>query len=382
MLTLKQLPPLSLYIHIPWCVRKCPYCDFNSHQHQSAEMEQQYVDCLIADLRQDLSAVQGRTLQSIFFGGGTPSLFSAAAIEKILLAVQGQIACEANIEITLEANPGTVEQAKFAEFRQAGVNRLSLGVQSFNQQQLQTLGRIHDAQQAEQALAHALTCFAQVNVDLMFGLPQQTVSDALTDLQQAIAYQPQHISWYQLTLEPNTYFYKHPPSLPDDEIIWQQQRQGQALLASQGYQQYEVSAYARANAQCRHNQNYWRFGDYLGIGAGAHSKITYLAQQKIIRRWKQRMPQHYMQSSKGFIAGEKVLTEKEIPFEFMLNQLRLREPVSYAHFSARTGMPLTVIQPILQAAQQAELLEISEHAFTLTPRGFNYLDDLTQMFLA
>ncbi|MFZ2320426.1 MAG: radical SAM family heme chaperone HemW, partial [Pseudomonas sp.] len=288
------LPPLALYIHIPWCVRKCPYCDFNSHAAGPTLPEQEYVDALLADLDADLGRVHGRQLSSIFFGGGTPSLFSAAALGRLLAGVEQRIGFAADIEITLEANPGTFEQAKFQAYRQLGINRLSIGVQSFQADKLKALGRIHDGDEAIRAADMARAAgFDNFNLDLMHGLPDQSIEDALSDLRIAIAQQPTHLSWYQLTMEPNTVFWSQPPTLPEDDTLWDIQEAGQQLLAEHGYLQYEVSAYARAGRQAQHNLNYWSFGDFIGIGAGAHGKLSSPSGQ-IVRTWKTRLPKDYL----------------------------------------------------------------------------------------
>ncbi len=383
---MRDLPPLSLYIHIPWCVRKCPYCDFNSHAAGSELPEDAYVAALLADLDQELVAVQGRVLGSIFFGGGTPSLFSAAAIGRILAGVQARIAFAPDIEITLEANPGTFEQAKFADYRRLGINRLSIGVQSFAGDQLQALGRIHDGSEAVRAAQMARDAgFDNFNLDLMHGLPGQDVEGALADLRQAIALEPTHISWYQLTLEPNTLFWSQPPQIPEDDILWDIQEAGQALLATEGYVQYETSAYARAGRRARHNLNYWSFGDFIGIGAGAHGKLT-LADGRIIRNWKTRLPKDYLAAGellagKAFEAGRRELEAGELPFEFMMNALRLVEGVPAALFMQRTGLALAQIEDACAQARAAGLLEADPAVLRPTPRGQLFLNDLLQYFL-
>jgi oxygen-independent coproporphyrinogen-3 oxidase len=348
-----SLPPLALYIHIPWCIRKCPYCDFNSHQANDDLPEAEYVAALRADLEQDLVLAQGRKLTSIFFGGGTPSVFSANAIAQILQDAERLVGFESDIEITLEANPGTFEQERFSGFRAAGANRLSIGIQSFNDVQLKLLGRVHGRDEALRAVNVARKAgFDNINLDLMHGLPQQSISDAMADLQQAIALSPEHLSWYQLTIEQNTVFYSAPPILPEEEILADIQDAGQALLANAGYAQYEVSAYAQPNRQARHNLNYWQFGDYLGIGAGAHGKITQPTQNSIMRLWKTRLPKHYLESQQkitspinghqnSYAGGGEVLTPESLPLEFMLNALRLNEGVALEYFTERTGLLLT-----------------------------------------
>ncbi|MFA7554933.1 MAG: radical SAM family heme chaperone HemW, partial [Spongiibacteraceae bacterium] len=377
---LGELPPLGLYIHIPWCVRKCPYCDFNSHT-TAAIPEQEYVNALIDDLEQELQFVQGRPLQSIFFGGGTPSLFSGAAIARILTAVEQRIPFAVDIEITLEANPGTVEQGKFSAYAAAGVNRLSIGVQSFNADHLKTLGRIHSNQEAIKAAHTAIKAgINNFNIDLMHGLPKQTEQQALQDIEQAIALNPTHISWYQLTIEPNTAFYSAPPTLPDDDRLADIQDAGEHLLSQANFQQYEISAYSRNKAQSRHNTNYWLFGDYIGIGAGAHGKLTLLHEQQIIRRWKTRSPKDYLASDKEFIAGSKVLQAEELPLEFFLNSLRLTNGFSSALFQARTGLSLSAVQTQLAMLNNKKLLSISDQSINTTPLGRRFLNSILAEF--
>ena len=374
--------PLSLYVHIPWCVRKCPYCDFNSHEQSGELPEAQYVDALIADLEQDLPRVWGRRLSSIFIGGGTPSLFSAEAIDRLLGAVRARLVCQPDMEITLEANPGTVEAGRFAEFRAAGVNRLSIGVQSFDAQKLQALGRIHDPAQAMRAAEQAHDAgFATFNLDLMHGLPGQSLEGAMRDLDTAIALNPTHISWYQLTLEPNTVFAKKPPVLPDDDVLWDIQEAGWEKLRQAGYGQYEVSAFAKPNHHSRHNVNYWSFGDYLGIGAGAHGKLTDLQYQRAYRTTKKKIPRDYLDPAKAFLSEETDIPEREMPFEFMLNALRLNDGVPVAYFNERTGMQLSQIAPVLAKARSLELLDNEPGFIRPTEKGHRFLNDLLEMFL-
>lgn len=378
---LLRLPPLALYVHIPWCVRKCPYCDFNSHAAGPELPEDAYVDALLADLDLDLPAAQGRELTSIFFGGGTPSLFSARALDRLLQGVNRRLAFAADIEITLEANPGTFEQAKFRDYRRLGINRLSIGVQSFQTEQLKALGRIHDGLEAVHAAGMARTAgFDNFNLDLMHGLPGQDVEGALADLRQAIALEPTHLSWYQLTLEPNTLFWSQPPQIPEDDILWDIQEAGQALLAAEGFVQYETSAYARDGRRARHNLNYWSFGDFLGIGAGAHAKLS-APDGHIRRTWKTRLPKDYLDPAKRFQAGEQVLEAAELPFEFMMNALRLTEGMPAALFEQRTGLPLAGIEAACAAARAAGLLEHDPQRLRPTPRGQLFLNDLLQHFL-
>lgn len=378
---LAQLPPLALYIHIPWCVRKCPYCDFNSHAASPVLPEQEYVDALLADLDQDLPAVHGRPLTSIFFGGGTPSLFSAAALGRLLAGVEQRIPFAADIEITLEANPGTFEQEKFIAYRKLGINRLSIGIQSFQPQKLKALGRIHTGDEALRAAEMARRAgFDNFNLDLMHGLPDQSLEQALDDLRQAIALAPTHLSWYQLTLEPNTVFWNQPPLLPEDDILWDIQEAGQALLAEHGYTQYEVSAYAKPGKAARHNLNYWSFGDFIGIGAGAHGKLSH-PDGRIARTWKTRLPKDFLNPAKSFKAGEKALTVDELPFEFLMNALRLTQGVDAALFAERTGLALADLAKARREAEQKGLLQVEPTRLVATPRGQLFLNDLLQYFL-
>ncbi|MDO7903616.1 radical SAM family heme chaperone HemW [Pseudomonas sp. K1(2024)] len=380
-LVLAVLPPLSLYIHIPWCVRKCPYCDFNSHQAGPTLPEAQYVDALLADLALEMPAVQGRSISSIFFGGGTPSLFSAAALGRLLRGIEQRIPFAADIEITLEANPGTFEQDKFKAYRQTGINRLSIGVQSFQAQKLEKLGRIHNGDEAVRAAGMARAAgFDNFNLDLMHGLPEQSLDEALGDLRQAIDLGPTHLSWYQLTLEPNTVFWNQPPLLPEDDILWDIQEAGQALMAEQGYRQYEVSAYAQAERAARHNLNYWRFGDFIGIGAGAHGKLSF-PDGRILRTWKTRLPKDYLNPEKPYKAGEKLLPPDELPFEFLMNALRLTEGVEAELFTQRTGLPLAQLAEARRAAEQKGLLRVEPKRLAATPQGQLFLNDLLQYFL-
>ncbi|ERO63025.1 radical SAM family heme chaperone HemW [Pseudomonas piscis] len=378
---LPQLPPLALYIHIPWCVRKCPYCDFNSHAASPTLPEEEYVDALLADLDQDLPAAHDRELSSIFFGGGTPSLFSAQALGRLLAGVQQRIPFASDIEITLEANPGTFEQEKFTAYRALGINRLSIGIQSFQEQKLEALGRIHSGAEAVRAADMARQAgFDNFNLDLMHGLPDQSLEDALGDLRQAIAMKPTHLSWYQLTLEPNTVFWSQPPTLPEDDILWDIQEAGQALLAEHGYAQYEVSAYAQPGRAARHNLNYWSFGDFIGIGAGAHGKLSH-PDGRILRTWKTRLPKDYLNPAKPFKAGEKSLDNDELPFEFLMNALRLTDGVDAALFAQRTGLELASLAEGRRQAEQSGLLQVEPSRLAATPRGQLFLNDLLQYFL-
>lgn len=376
-----ELPPLALYIHIPWCVKKCPYCDFNSHAAGPVLPEQDYVDALLADLDADLPRVHGRPLGSIFFGGGTPSLFSARALGRLLEGVEQRVAFAADIEITLEANPGTFEQAKFKGYRSLGINRLSIGVQSFQAAKLKALGRIHDGHEAVRAADMARAAgFDNFNLDLMHGLPEQSLEDALGDLRTAIAQAPTHLSWYQLTLEPNTVFWNQPPTLPEDDTLWDIQEAGQALLAAHGYAQYEVSAYAQPGKAARHNLNYWTFGDFLGIGAGAHAKLS-SPDGRISRSWKTRLPKDYLDPAKRFGAGERVLGADELPFEFLMNVLRLTDGVASELFTRRSGLPLSLLADARAQAVKRGLLHADPARLAATREGQLFLNDLLQYFL-
>jgi len=393
------LPPLSLYIHFPWCVRKCPYCDFNSHAVRGEIPEAQYIDALLADLEQDLPRVWGRPVRSLFLGGGTPSLFSPEAIERLLAGVRARLVLVPDAEITLEANPGTVETERFRGYRAAGVNRLSIGIQSFQPEQLGNLGRIHGRDEALAAAqcAHAAG-FDNFNLDLMFGLPQQTLDDALADLRTALSLKPSHLSVYQLTLEPNTLFHARPPALPDDDVLAAMQDALQAELADAGFAQYEVSAYAHAGQEpkcrdahgraraaagqrCRHNLNYWQFGDYLGLGAGAHAKIT--DAEGITRLWKVKQPRDFLATagSSKSLGGEQRLGTQDAVFEFMLNGLRLTEGISPQLFTERTGLPLQLLEPALAQAASRGLVEHSHECIRATALGRRFLNDLIALFL-
>ncbi|HBX56457.1 radical SAM family heme chaperone HemW [Pseudomonas sp. UBA2684] len=376
-----ELPPLALYIHIPWCVKKCPYCDFNSHAAGPTLPEEEYIDALLADLDEELPQVYGRPLTSIFFGGGTPSLFSAKALGRLLAGVERRVPFAADIEITLEANPGTFEQAKFAAYRSLGINRLSIGVQSFQAAKLKALGRIHDGDEAIRAADMARAAgFDNFNLDLMHGLPEQSIDDALDDLRIAIAQAPTHLSWYQLTLEPNTVFWNQPPTLPEDDILWDIQEAGQALLAAHGYAQYEVSAYAQPGKAARHNLNYWTFGDFLGIGAGAHAKLS-RPDGTISRSWKTRLPKDYLAAGKRFTAGERALSQDELPFEFLMNVLRLTDGVASELFTQRTGLPLSLLADARAEALSRGLLHSDPARLAATREGQLFLNDLLQHFL-
>ncbi len=380
-LQFKVLPPLSLYIHIPWCVRKCPYCDFNSHEARGELPEEEYVAALLADLEAALPRVWGRPVLTVFIGGGTPSLISVRALDALLAGVRARLPLAADAEITMEANPGTVEAEKFAGFRAAGVNRLSLGIQSFNDRHLSALGRIHDAAEARRAAEIALRTFDNVNLDLMYALPGQTPEEAGADIRAAIAYAPQHLSAYHLTLEPNTWFHRYPPVLPDDDAAAEMQDVLEAQLALAGYEHYETSAFARDGQRSRHNLNYWMFGDYLGIGAGAHSKISF--KNNILRESRTRQPKAYLaQSAAGAVIPEsRDIRTAELPGEFMMNALRLNQGFELALFPARTGLELTRILPTLDQAETRGLLTRDHQRATPTLLGRRFLNDLMQLFL-
>ncbi len=377
-----SLPPLSLYLHIPWCVRKCPYCDFNSHKAGNSLPESDYVAAVKQDLQQSLSWVQGRRLESIFIGGGTPSLFSAHAIGELLDEAENHIGFVDDIEITMEANPGTFEQEKFTGFRAAGVNRLSIGIQSFSDLQLQQLGRIHGGDDARNAVATARHAgFNNLNLDLMHGLPQQTPIDAEQDLNIALDLSPEHISWYQLTIEPNTEFYSRPPTLPIDDQLADIQDAGEALLTSAGFSHYEVSAYAKDSRRARHNLNYWQYGDYLGLGAGAHGKITLPKEQRIIRPQKTRLPEHYLDSQRPFTAAEREVEAKDMVLEFMMNALRLVDGVPIALFDQRSGLEWSEVQAAVRQLQERKLLVNEPDRLATTPLGQRYLNEVLSAFM-
>lgn len=415
MLNLTTLPPLSLYIHYPWCAQKCPYCDFNSHADapcvNAKQRDADYVNALIFDLEQELPAIWGRKIQTIFIGGGTPSLMQPESLQLLLSQIRARVNLSPLAEITMEANPGTVDQHKFAEFHEAGINRLSIGIQSFDNQLLQRIGRIHDSLQAGHAIERAQTAgFDNINLDLMYALPGQSLQTALDDVQQAIAFQTTHLSHYQLTLEPNTLFASQPPKLPDDDLSYDMQLQCQQLLADSGFVHYEVSAYAKPEKQCRHNLNYWQFGDYLGIGAGAHGKISDAARQTITRHWKEKHPQRYLQlnspgnnavrknilenSTKSINStiinstklgnlsgGQQKLSRHDIGFEFMLNTSRLIDGFDSRLFYEYTGLPIIHIEKGLHKAVELGLLDWQQQRIKPTARGLQYLNDLQQIFL-
>lgn len=372
--------PLSLYVHIPWCVRKCPYCDFNSHEAKKPIPEELYVTTLLQELNESHPFIHDRSLISIFFGGGTPSLFSAKAIEQILTGINRAIPLGSHTEITLEANPGTIDQVRFNDFRLSGINRLSLGIQSLQDEKLKILGRIHDRNHALRAITTAQKAgFSNINLDLMYGLPHQSIDDALEDIETALAFYPTHLSWYQLTIEPNTLFHHQPPPLPPDDFIWEMQLAGQACIQQAGLQQYEVSAYSLRDKTCLHNQNYWEFGDYLGIGAGAHSKITHDA--KVTRFSQVKHPHDYLDPAKRQLQNRNVLSEQELIFEFMLNALRLTQGIPIALFSDCTGLAVERIEPLLIQAKQRGLLMDNPAVICPTDLGKRFLNDLMGMFL-
>ena len=382
---LTALPPLSLYIHIPWCVRKCPYCDFNSHEAGGETPERRYIDALISDLDHSLPKIWGRRVYSIFFGGGTPSLFSATAIDEILAAVRARVTLDTEAEITLEANPGTFEAEKFRGFRDAGVNRLSIGIQSFNEQHLQALGRIHNGDEARRAIDIAQANFDNINLDIMFGLPgaesKQTLEECAQDIDTALSFGTRHLSIYHLTLEANTLFHRFPPALPDDEAAADMQDLIGQKLATAGYTHYETSAYARPGWECRHNLNYWRFGDYLGIGAGAHGKISFA--DRITREMRYRQPNAFMDKAVvgAGIQEEKTVPPAELPFEFMLNALRLTSGFAVSLFTERTGLPITAISRQLDLAEHRGLITRDIKQIQPTEKGRLFLNDLLEMFL-
>lgn len=370
---------------MPWCVRKCPYCDFNSHESNAEIPKQAYIDALIEDLQQDLKYVQDRKINSIFFGGGTPSLFSGQHYATLLDAIKQQVDFADDIEITLEANPGTVERDLFSEYYGAGINRLSIGIQSFSDAQLKTLGRIHHSKNSYEAINSAFDAgFSQINLDLMHGLPNQNIEQALADLQQAIDFSPAHLSWYQLTIEPNTAFYSTPPKLPAEELLIDIQTEGQALLKQNGFQQYEISAYAQSNThsnfQCRHNLNYWEFGDYLALGAGAHGKISF-ANGEVFRYQKTRLPKHYLDPKRIYSSKIEPINQEDLPFEFMLNALRLNNGVKEDLFQQRTGLELQVIEEGLSRGETLGLLNRADHRIKASPKGLLFLNDLINLFL-
>ena len=377
-----SLPPLSLYIHIPWCIRKCPYCDFNSHQINGQLPETAYVDALLADLDGDSLYIQDRPLQSIFIGGGTPSLMSAPALERLLEGVDRYLPISENVEITLEANPGTFEQDKFSDYRKLGINRLSIGIQSFQQRFLEKLGRVHNDKEALRAteIAHKAG-FDNLNLDLMFGLPEQSKTDALADLNTAIGLGPSHLSWYQLTVEPNTEFYRRPPVQPSHEEMFNMQEIGQVLLEDAGFGQYEVSAYSQPGRRSRHNLNYWQFGDYLGIGAGAHGKITVADSGAIIRTRKTRQPEHYLDPNRIVSVDSSPIPRGELPLEFMMNAMRLLSGSDAATFESHTGLDFSVIVPVLEQVAKQGLVDLEGQRFRPSRKGLLFHNDMMLAFM-
>ena len=387
LLQLTALPPLSLYVHLPWCLKKCPYCDFNSHEARGGSAvgevpEQRYIDALMADLEAALPLIWGRSVHSIFIGGGTPSLFAPQAIDRLLSDIRARLRLEADCEITMEANPGTFEKDRFRAYRSAGVTRLSIGVQSFNDAHLKALGRVHDRAQALAAVAEAASAFDTFNLDIMYALPGQTLAQMEQDMQQALQLAPPHISIYHLTIEPNTYFAKFPPAIPEDDLAYAMLDRITEMTGAAGLARYEISAYARAGHQCFHNTNYWQFGDYLGIGAGAHSKLSFA--HRVVRQVRFRDPARYMDNA---LAGHAVAQDDDVrradlPFEYMLNALRLRGGCALTDFTERTGLPISAIAKALDAAQSKGLIVREGGQVRPTERGFDFLSDLQELFLA
>ena len=379
-IALAALPPLSLYVHIPWCVRKCPYCDFNSHEARGELPEQQYAQALMADLERALPSVWGRRVHTVFFGGGTPSLLSAKILDEILSGIRARVPVDPDAEVTLEANPGTFEVDKFAAFRRLGINRLSIGVQSFNARHLKALGRIHDDQEARRAIEIARTHFDNVNLDLMYALPEQSLLEAEADIAAAIEFAPQHISAYHLTIEPNTFFHRYPPPLPEEHLAADMQETIESLLAEHGYVHYETSAFARPGYQSRHNTNYWLFGDYLGIGAGAHSKISFA--DRIVRQMRWKQPREYLDRvADQPVQQENSVTSAELPVEFMMNALRLTHGFPARLFEERTGLPLLTVRRELDEAERRGLITRTHTEVSPTLRGQRFLNDLLELFL-
>ncbi len=377
------MSPLSLYIHIPWCIKKCPYCDFNSHAVKAELPEDAYITVLLADLALEIQRYTiTRPISSIFIGGGTPSLFSPESINRLLHGIEQQLPFEQGLEITLEANPGTFESHKFAEFRALGINRLSIGIQSFNDDLLKKLGRAHSAREAIDAaeIAHQ-SGFDNFNLDLMFGLPGASPGSSKIDIETAISLKPTHISFYQLTLEPNTWFHKFPPKLPDDEVIFSSQKDCQQLLAAHDYQQYEVSAYSKPGLQCRHNINYWQFGDYLGIGAGAHGKITQCLPEAIIRSFKPKSPEQYLSNFQKN-GGAEPIAVTDLPLEFIMNHLRLKQGFTLEAYQAATGLAVATLEPALSACVQQNLLIRQHNHYYCSEQGWNFLDNILEKFIA
>ena len=385
LLQLQSLPPLSLYVHLPWCIKKCPYCDFNSHEWRDNAQgmpEQRYIDALLADLEASLPLIWGRPVHSVFIGGGTPSLFEPASIDRLISGIRARLPLEAEAEITMEANPGTFEKDRFRAFRAAGVTRLSIGVQSFNDAHLKALGRVHNSDQAIAAVTEAQSAFDTFNLDVMYALPGQSLADLTQDIQTALSFEPPHISIYHLTIEPNTMFAKHPPVLPEDDDAYAMMDLITDMTGAAGLQRYEVSAYAKPGHRCWHNLNYWQFGDYLGIGAGAHSKLSFA--HRVMRYVRYREPQLYLAQA---LQGEPVtqyeeVAREDLPFEYMLNALRLKEGFNLADYMARTGLAMTSIQQALANAETKQLIARDLNRVWPTERGFDFLSDLQALFLA
>ncbi len=378
---LAALPPLSLYVHMPWCIKKCPYCDFNSHELRGSLADDAYADALVRDLELALPLIWGRRVYSIFFGGGTPSLFPAASIDKLLAAFRARLPIDAECEVTLEANPGTFEAEKFRDYRAAGVNRLSIGIQSFNPRHLKALGRVHDDTEAWRAVEIASRHFDNFNLDLMYALPQQTLAEAEADCAAALGCGTTHLSFYHLTLEPNTLFHLNPPPLPDDDAAAAMQDAIEAKLSAAGFAHYETSAYARPAFECRHNLNYWRFGDYLGIGAGAHSKLSF--PDRILRQARFKLPKSYAEQLErgSAVSQELAVARRDLPFEFMMNALRLTEGFAVASFTERTGLPITAAGKALAQAEEKGLIARDHERICPTERGRRFLNDLLELFL-
>lgn len=390
MLDFQTTLPLSLYIHLPWCIKKCPYCDFNSHAKDNIkDLEYAYIDALIKDIDSALPHIVGRPISSIFIGGGTPSLFSGQAIKKLMQALYKRLILFYNAEITIEVNPGTADIARFDAYRKSGINRISIGIQSFSDKKLKLLGRMHNSDEAIKAITIAKDVgFEKINIDLMYGLPEQTITQAIYDLEIAWQQDISHLSWYQLTIEPNTLFYAKPPSVPNDDLIWEIQKKGQIYLSSKNFKQYEISAYAKADQknishQCQHNLNYWEFGDYLGIGAGAHSKLTDLVAGKVKRYVRHRIPKSYIEKSMctNSISEEKSLSKEELPLEFMMNALRIKKGFHPILFTERTGMALKQIQHYLEEAQKKSYITYDKTCIKPTEYGYQYLDEVLQFFM-
>ncbi len=372
---------LSLYIHMPWCVKKCPYCDFNSHAVKDSIPEKEYINQLIAEFSNHIGITQGRTIKTVFIGGGTPSLISAEGYSTLFQNIRALAQCSDSLEITLEANPGTVDQARFTGFRQAGINRLSIGIQSFDHNQLKNLGRIHNGDDAIKSIEAARGAgFDNINLDLMYALPEQSCNQAIDDLKQALSYKPNHLSWYQLTMEPNTLFYKYPPNLPDENTLIDMEQQGRELLADKGYQHYEISAYAKNKHQCQHNLNYWQFGDYLGIGAGAHSKLTG-DDGSTTRLSNLKHPQSYINASDSKVQSKKIVGYDELVFEYMMNHLRLMQPVQFNHMQKLTGLSYQEIKPILQQLKCDGYADYSTQSLRLTAHGQQFLNTVLTYFM-